>query len=151
MVKPRIIAVGCLSAVLLLFVPPIWLAGPLLGGVLVGILGTREKGAVESYRNVAHGVFAGGIVGTFYFLMVSNIGVSIFIAVVPYERFLDYSVRTIQSDFRLFIEQTTGGVPSSILAFSLFVGVFAVTSMVVGEALGKGLTTTYASFQQRTD
>lgn len=98
-----------------------------------------------------HGVFAGGIVGTFYFLMVSNIGVSVLITVVPYEQFLEYSVRTIQSDFRSFIDRTTGGVPSSILAFSLLVGLFAVTSTVVGEALGKGLAATYASFQQRTD
>lgn len=142
--RTRVVAAGVLTASVLLFVPPLRVAGPLLGGLLVGVLLARTVPFEEvSYMDVRHSSVAGGVVGFVYFLTVSGIGTSLVIHTVPYDPFLDYSVRSLQSDLVRVTERVAGiddlTTTVSALTFGLLVGGFAFGSMIAGEAIGKRL------------
>lgn len=142
--QTRVVGAGVLVASILLFIPPLRLAGPLLGGLLIGALLIRiiriEK---VSYLDVRHSSVAGSVVGIMYLVTVSGIGTSLVIHTVPYEPFLDYSVRPLQYDFLRSIERIAGianlTTTFSAITFALLVGGFAFGSLVVGEVIGKRL------------
>lgn len=141
---PRVVGAGVLTASVLLFVPPLRLAGPLLGGLLVGVQLVRTVPSAEvSYLDVRHTSVAGSVVGLVYFVAASGIGTSLLIHTVPYEPFLDYSVRPLQYDLVRSVERLAGidtlTTTFSALTFALLVGGFAFGSMVLGEVIGKRL------------
>lgn len=134
----KYIAIGIIVGGVLLFVPLVRLVGPLLAGASIGVLiASNPMTGDRDYLDGIHSVIAGVVLGFLYLITVSGIGTSILYHSINYELFIEYSVRTIQSQFKDTFFKVTGIERISIVYFSLLVGLYAFGTTVLGGFLGK--------------